>query len=378
MTLLLSLPHSFLVSLFSLCLIWNNVSAQMIGSWVGDQRLQGRQNGQNGQPDTSAFNIVNGRLFTPGLGIILAPQPFTPMDGDFLHIALDVAGDGKLPVPPRSTSDPLTQVYNFTLFLTSIPLQKNFTISNITTATPPFADIMQQELGQTVKHINFEWPECLVGDGQDTQGTQRGEYNISIHQNFRLNGADRYSIFNLPISVTNSINRFPGAGQLSTKPIPGPLSANGGRMNCDLISNPMMDFNTLVSSVNNPPGQPFQDIQIETSARSDGGQVGGPGQGGGNGNNGGSGNGNGNGGNNFGNGNGNGGNNFGNGNGNGNNFGNGGNNGGNGNGQGQGQIAPNNGSPGQAIGGAAEVIGVSIWAMIMLSTTIVLFTAIVW
>jgi hypothetical protein len=322
--------------------MWNAVDAQMLGSWDSDHRLQGRQ---NGKPDTSAFNIVNGRVFTPGLGIILAPQPFTPMGGDFLHIALDVSGDGKLPVPPRSISDPLTQVYNFTLFLTSVALQKNFTISNITTATPPFADIMQQELGQTVKHINFEWPECLVGDGQDTQGTQRGEYNISIHQNFRLNGENRYSIFNLPISVTNSISRFPGAGQLSTKPIPGPLSANGGRMDCDAIANPMMDFATLVASVNNPPGQPFQDIQIQTSPRSDGGQVGGPGQSGGN----------------------DGGNN---------NGGNGGSGRGNNN-NGQGQISPNTGSP-QAIGAAAEVIGASIWALIMLSTTIVLFTAIVW
>jgi hypothetical protein len=263
------------------------------------------------------------------------------MGGDFLHIALDVSGDGKLPVPPRSLADPLTQVFNFTLFLTSIPLQKNFTISNITTATPPFADIMSQELGQTVKHINFEWPECLVGDGQDTQGTQRGEYNISIHQSYRLNGVERYSIFNLPISVTNSISRFPGAGQLSTKPIPGPLSANGGRMSCDSIGNPMMDFGLLVRSVNNPPGQPMQDIAIETTPRSDGGQVGAPGQPG-------------------------------------NNRGNGGN-GGNGGGNGQGQIAPNgNGGSQQAIGGAAEIIGVSVWVAIMLSTTIVIFTAIVW
>lgn len=30
------------------------------------------KNNNNGQPDTSAFNIVNGRIFTPGLGIILA------------------------------------------------------------------------------------------------------------------------------------------------------------------------------------------------------------------------------------------------------------------------------------------------------------------
>jgi hypothetical protein len=204
------------------------------------------------------------------------------MGGDFLHIALDVSGDGALPVPPRNIADPLTQVFNFTLFLTSTAMEKNLTISNITTSTPPFANIMDQESGQTVKHINFEWPECLVGDGNDNEGTARGDYNISIHQNYRLNGVDRYTIFNLPISVTNSISRFPGAGQLSTNPVPGPLSANGGRMPCAMIENPLVDFQTQVNSVNNPPGQPIQDIKIETTPRSDGGQVGGPGQDGGN------------------------------------------------------------------------------------------------
>lgn len=200
------------------------------------------------------------------------------MGGDFLHVALDVSGDGKLPVPPRPIDDPLTQVYNFTMFLTSNVMQKNFTISNITTATPPFANIMSQEMGSTVKHINFEWPDCLVGDGKDVQGTARGEYNITIHQSYRLNGDNRYTIFNLPISVTNSISQFPGAGQLSTNPVPGPLSGTGGRMSCASISNPMIAFQTLVDSVNNPPGQPMQDIAIETTPRSDGGQVGGPGQ----------------------------------------------------------------------------------------------------
>ncbi|KAF2640336.1 hypothetical protein P280DRAFT_470020 [Massarina eburnea CBS 473.64] len=243
------------------------------------RNLSRRQNNnKNGQQDKSAFNIVNGRIFTPGLGIILAPQPFTPMGGDFLHIALDVSGDGKLPVPPKTIDDPLTQVFNFTIFLTSNPLQKNFTISNITTTTPPFANIMNQESGQTVKHINFEWPDCLVGDGkEDFNTTSRGDYNISIHQNFRLNGSTFYSIFNLPISITNTISQFPGANQLLTKPPPGPLGTNGGRMNCAMINNPMMDFAALVASVNNPPGQPFQDIPIETTQRSDGGQVGGAG-----------------------------------------------------------------------------------------------------
>ncbi|RMZ69797.1 WD40 repeat [Pyrenophora seminiperda CCB06] len=229
----------------------------------------------------NAFNIINGRVFTPGLGIILAPQPFTPEGGDFLHVALDVSGDGKLPVPPRNIADPLTQVFNFTLFLTSTVMQKNFTISNVSTSTPPFANIMNQESGQTVKHINFEWPDCLVGNNNDDDGaTARGDYNISIHQNYRLNGVDRYTIFNLPISVTNSISQFPGAGQLTTKPAPGPLSANGGRMPCNMLQNPMVDFETLVNSVNNPPGQPMQDIKLQTAPRKDGGQVGANGVGG--------------------------------------------------------------------------------------------------
>jgi hypothetical protein len=55
----------------------------MIGSWAGDHRLQGRQ---NGRPDTSAFNIVNGRVFTPGLGIILAVSAIITTGAHFLLI----------------------------------------------------------------------------------------------------------------------------------------------------------------------------------------------------------------------------------------------------------------------------------------------------
>ncbi|KAL6711673.1 hypothetical protein ACN47E_004607 [Coniothyrium glycines] len=270
------------------CSLWVlGGGTQMIGGWnsIQHERRQNSNDNGNGQgnvEDNSAFSIVNGRIFTPGLGIVLAPQPFTPMGGDFLHIALDVSGDGKLPVPPRSISDPLTQVFNFTLFLTSIPQQKNFTISNMTATTPPLADILAQEPGQTVKHINFEWPDCLVGTGTDVQGTARGEYNISIHQNYRLNGVARYTIFNLPIAVTNTIPQFPGAGQLSTNPLPGPLSATGGRVSCARLSNPVLGFAQLVASVNNPPGQPLRDIAIQTTPRSDGGQVGAPGEAGAN------------------------------------------------------------------------------------------------
>lgn len=143
---------------------------------------------------------------------------------------------------------------------------------------------MTQEPSQTVKHINFEWPDCLVGtSNDDIASSARGDYNISIHQNFRLNGSDFYSVFNLPISVSNSIQQFPSARQLLTKPAPGPLSANGGRVSCGVIENQMVGFDALVKSVNNPPGQPFQDIPVETAGREDGGQIGGPGVANGNG-----------------------------------------------------------------------------------------------
>jgi hypothetical protein len=49
-------------------------------------------------------------------------------------------------------------------------------------------------------------------------------------------------------------------------------------MNCAMIENELVDFQTQVNSVNNPPGQPMQDIRIETSGKSDGGQLGGDGE----------------------------------------------------------------------------------------------------
>ena len=56
-------------------------------------------------------------------------------------------------------------------------------------------------------------------------------------------------------------------------------------MSCNLLQNPMVDFETQVNSVNNPPGQPMQDLKLQTTPRKDGGQVGANGVGGsGNGN----------------------------------------------------------------------------------------------
>ncbi|KAF1931837.1 uncharacterized protein M421DRAFT_417578 [Didymella exigua CBS 183.55] len=232
--------------LASLCLLSHLAAAQMIGQYSN-----------NGNQSSTGISTINGRIFTPGLAILDSPQPNTPMGGDFLHVALDISGDGALPFPPSSNPSATTRLHNITLFLTSTTLNKNFTISNGTSNMPPLSNILEQEEGSTVKHVNFEWPLCLVGDGKNTRGSARGVYNISIHQSFRLNGSDFYTIFNLPISVTNTIEQFPSAQQLLTDPRPGPLSENGGRMECGMLENSVLGEGELVASVRNPDAQSF-------------------------------------------------------------------------------------------------------------------------
>jgi hypothetical protein len=55
---------------------------------------------------------------------------------------------------------------------------------------------------------------------------------ISIRQNFRLNGKDYYTIFDLPISVTNSIPK------------------NDSRPSCDALNNPMLTPEEIRASAN--------------------------------------------------------------------------------------------------------------------------------
>ncbi|KAJ9139191.1 WD40 repeat-like protein [Pleurostoma richardsiae] len=153
------------------------------------------------------FTVSNGQIFTPGFAIVDAPQPGTPLGGDTIEVALDVSADGKLPLPPIAPDSP-SIIHNITIFLYSYDTNRNFTISNgtATANNASLGDIMAQEPGSTVKHVKWTWPDCLVGDGQpSTANSDRGVYNISIRQNFRLNGDEHYTIFDLPISVTNSI-----------------------------------------------------------------------------------------------------------------------------------------------------------------------------
>ncbi|KAH8884480.1 hypothetical protein GQ53DRAFT_391210 [Thozetella sp. PMI_491] len=170
------------------------------------------------------FTVAGGQIFTPGLAVVDAPQPGTPLGGDLIEVALDVSANGRLPLPPYADDSP-SKIYNITIFLSSYDTGKNLTITNGTATfnNASLGDIMQQEPGSTVKHVKWKWPSCLTGNGQPTTAdSPRGVYNVSIRQNFRLNGVDHYTIFDLPISVTNEI--------------PDDLT----RPSCDDLNNPLL------------------------------------------------------------------------------------------------------------------------------------------
>jgi hypothetical protein len=143
----------------------------------------------------AAQQIVNGQIFTPGIAIVDAPQPNTPLGGgeffressesqkliwiETLHVALDVSSNGQLQLPPYP-DDPVSAIYNITIYLSSYDTGKNFTVSNGTSSAgnASLGEIMAMEPGSTVKHVNWVWPDCLVGDGSPSGNSSRGLYNV--------------------------------------------------------------------------------------------------------------------------------------------------------------------------------------------------------
>ncbi|KAJ2907041.1 hypothetical protein MKZ38_008609 [Zalerion maritima] len=202
------------------------------------------------------FTISNGQIFTPGIVVLDAPQPGTPLGGENLHVAIDVTANGRLQLPPYPDENP-TQIFNITMFLYSYDTGNNFTISNGTEGAggASIGEIMAQEDGSTVKHVNWIWPDCLVGDGQPQDiGSDRGVYNISIRQNFRLNGDDHYTIFDVPISVTNNIDEM------------------DSRPSCDNLSNPILSPDEVdVEGANNVGTlfAPGDATEVETFSNTD-------------------------------------------------------------------------------------------------------------
>jgi hypothetical protein len=81
-------------------------------------------------------------------------------------------------------------------------------------------------------------------------------WQISIRQNFRLNGLDHYTILDLPISVTNEITARPG------------------RVPCDSINNPMLTPEQInMTAANNLPilFAPGDNTTVETNRVDNGG-----------------------------------------------------------------------------------------------------------
>lgn len=73
-------------------------------------------------------------------------------------------------------------IHNITVFLYSYDTGRNFTITNGTRGRDgaSLGDIMKQQESSTVKHIDWIWPSCLVGNGQpDDEDSDRGVYNVS-------------------------------------------------------------------------------------------------------------------------------------------------------------------------------------------------------
>ncbi|KAF5010099.1 hypothetical protein FDECE_3715 [Fusarium decemcellulare] len=204
------------------------------------------------------FTISNGQIFTPGFVVLNAPQPDTPLDT--LHVSIDVTANGKLSLPPHDNDDP-SQIFSVEMFLYSYATGRNFTISNGTASAgnASLGEIMAQEPGSTVKHVNWVWPDCLVGDGEpDDDESDRGVYNISIRQNFRLNGTDHYTIFDVPIAVTNSIEE------------------SDDRPSCDELSNELISYEELGVEAANDMGvlfAPGDATEIETSENNSGASI---------------------------------------------------------------------------------------------------------
>ena len=121
------------------------------------------------------FSIVGGQVYTSGLAIVDSPQPCTPegvcnvshkdlnqtidiQQGDFLQVAIDISGDGHLQWPESSSPNVTNldaQFFSVTIFLTSYSENKNFTISNNTGVSAPLGNILTQEPGSTVSHVNW-------------------------------------------------------------------------------------------------------------------------------------------------------------------------------------------------------------------------------
>ena len=60
--------------------------------------------------------------------------------------------------------------------------------------------IMLQEVGSTVKHVNWVWPDCMVGNGGNQNGQCRNGGNLNECLTGTARGAYNVSAFKLVVS----------------------------------------------------------------------------------------------------------------------------------------------------------------------------------
>lgn len=112
-----------------------------------------------------------------------------------------MTANGQLPLELEEDSP--SRIHEITVFMYSYETGRNFTVSNATDSdtVDGLGSIMAQEPGSTVKHINWVWPDCLVGNGQpNSDGSDRGAYNVSslpqAHRN--MSGMDATDLVRFP------------------------------------------------------------------------------------------------------------------------------------------------------------------------------------
>jgi len=132
---------------------------------------------------------INGQTFTNGLAIIDAPSPQNPGHvGSPISIAVDVSGDGKLPLSASSnSSDSSTRYELLEIYLVSAETKLNITVS----AGP---GLLANESGSTVKHVNWQIPTCVPA----------GNYNLTFYETSLFNNQGVFTITPIPIPISNA------------------------------------------------------------------------------------------------------------------------------------------------------------------------------
>jgi len=135
-----------------------------------------------------AQTLLNGQLFTNGLSIIDAPAPHsTYTAGGVMAIAIDVSGDGKLPMADVTPGNNAATGYdNLNLFLVSAQTKLNISVTNGT-------NILTQESGSTVKHVNWNVPDCITP----------GAYNLTVYEGSHIDNQNYYTITPIGLQINN-------------------------------------------------------------------------------------------------------------------------------------------------------------------------------